>query len=94
MSETPPAPPTTVGLSPRTPDEVNNLVGIHLRQFVDVKNLINGDREWLAAETLTGAPWYFSADQETLIKTAVLQLDAALDAVDMTFINRLIGLYG
>jgi hypothetical protein len=32
-------------------------------------------------------------DQETLIKSAVNGLDADLDSVDMTFINRLVGLW-
>lgn len=93
MSETPPA-PATVGLAPRNADEVNNMVGMHLRQFVDVKGLVNGDQSWLLASDLKIAPYYFTEDQETLIKSAVASLDTALDAVDMTFISRLIGLYG
>jgi hypothetical protein len=38
------------------------------------------------------APYYFTPDQETQIKTAYSQLDADLDALDMTFVNRLIGM--
>ena len=42
---------------------------------------------------LKAAPYYFTAAQETDLKTAVSQLDAALDAVDMTFINRIVGMF-
>jgi len=73
--------------------EVNSLVGTHLRQFSTIKNTINQDRDFLQATDLKVAPYYFTADQETLIKSAILELDNALDAVDMTFIVRLIGLY-
>ena len=90
----PPPPPATVGLSPAAANEVNNLVGVHLRQFVDVKSLINGDHAWLLPTDLKAAPYYFTTEQETLIKSAINDLDTALDAVDMTFISRLIGLYG
>lgn len=34
-----------------------------------------------------------SAEDETLIKSAVGDLDTALDAIDMTFINQLVGLW-
>lgn len=89
-----PLPPPTVGLAPTSAGEVNNTIGIHLRQFTDIKGLINGDQEWLLATDLKVAPYNFTADQETLIKSAISVLDTALDGVDMTFISRLIGLYG
>lgn len=92
MTETP-APPATVGTAPETAFAVNQLVGQHLRTFKDIKDSINQDRDFLQATDLKGAPYYFDADQETLIKSAILELDNALDAVDMTFITRLIGLY-
>jgi hypothetical protein len=92
MSQAPP-PPATVGMAPTNSMEVNNLIGTHLRSFVSIKNTVGQDREWLAAADLKIEPYFFSAEQETLIKSAVADLDAALDAVDMTFINRLIGLY-
>ena len=90
----PAGPPATIGLAPTSAFEVNQQVGLHLKNFVDVKNTIGQDREWLAGADLKVDPYYFDADQETQIKTAVLQLDEALDQVDMTFINRLIGLHG
>ena len=88
----PAGPPATVGTQPETAYAVNQMVGQHLRQFLGVKNTINQDRDWLQAATLTDAPYFFTSDQETLIKTAILELDTALDAVDMTFITRVIGL--
>ena len=93
MSETPTG-PLTIGLAPTSPGEVNNSIGVHLRQFVDIKALINGDAAWLGATDLKAPPYNFTADQETLIKSAITDLDTALDGVDMTFISRLIGLYG
>jgi len=80
-------------MQPKNADEVNNLVGMHLRQFLTIKNSINQDRDFLQALDLKVAPYYFDANQETLIKSAIADLDTSLDAVDMTFITRLIGLY-
>jgi hypothetical protein len=86
-------PPQYVGSQPRDATEVNAMVGQHLRSFVTIKNSINQDAGFLLATELTAAPYYFTADQETLIKSAIAGLDTSLDAVDMTFINRLVGLY-
>jgi hypothetical protein len=88
-----PAPPATVGLSPKTADEVNYSTGIMLRAFTDNKEAVGHFREWLAAADLKVPPYSFSVEQETLIKSAIADLDTALDAVDMTFINRLTGLW-
>jgi hypothetical protein len=86
-------PPQYVGSQPRDATEVNAMVGQHLRSFVTIKNSINQDAGFLLATELTAAPYYFTADQETLIKSAIAGLDTSLDGVDMTFINRLVGLY-
>jgi hypothetical protein len=85
--------PETVGLAPRTATEVNSQIGTHLRNFVNVKNTVGQDHDWLLASDLKAEPYLFTPDQETLIKSAVSGLDAALDGVDMTFINRLTGLF-
>jgi len=90
----PPSPPATVGLAPTSAFEVNQQIGLHLKNFNDVKNAINQDRGWLASVDLKVEPYFFSSDQETLLKTAVLQLDDALDGIDMQWINRLLGLNG
>jgi hypothetical protein len=89
---TPLEPPTTVGTQPPDANALNNQIGLHLRSFLGVKNTINQDRDFLAATDLKVAPYGFTADQETLVKSAILGLDTALDGVDMTFIVRLIGL--
>jgi len=89
----PPPPPATLGAAPLNAQEVNNLVGTHLRTFCQIKNTINQDKDWLAGADLTQAPYYFTAEQQTEIKSAVLGLDTDLDAIDMTFINRLTGMY-
>ena len=87
-----PPPPTTVGTQPKTADEVNNSIGVHLRAFTQSKGVINQDHSWLETVDLKLAPYYFEAEQETLIKSAIADLDTALDGIDMTFISRLIGL--
>lgn len=88
-----PTPPATIGTNPRSADEVNALVGTHLRGFLASKATINQDQNFLLATDLKVAPYYFTADQETDIKTAVSQLDEALDAVDLTFISRIVGMF-
>ena len=92
IPETPP-PPATIGTNPRSADEVNNLVGVHLRGFLASRATINQDQNFMAATALTAAPYYFTPEQETEIKTAISQLDAALDAVDLTFISRVVGMF-
>jgi len=86
-------PPDTIGLDPENADDVNRQIGTHLRQFVNIKETIGHDQDWLAGSSLGDPPYNFSASQETDIKTAIAQLNTALDAVDMTFINRLTGLF-
>ena len=88
----PPPPPATVGTQPRNADEVNALVGTHLRAFMTSKIVVNQDHDFLAATDLQEAPYYFSSEQETLIKSALADLDTALDQIDTTFISRLIGM--
>lgn len=88
-----PPPPDTIGTQPKNALEVNALVGTHLRSFLASKATINQDNEFLSATDLKGAPYYFSADQETLIKSAITDLDTALDAIDMTFISRIVGMF-
>lgn len=91
---TPPEPtaPVTVGTQPRNADEVNGLVGTHLRGFVSNKNAIGQDNDFFTSTDLKAAPYYFDADQETLLKSAIADLDQAFDAINMTFINRIIGM--
>jgi predicted transcriptional regulator len=88
-----PTPPVVVGSAPLNAQEVNNLIGAHLRGFTATKNTINQDHDWLATCDLQGAPYHFTVEQETLIKSAINDLDTALDAIDMTFISRLTGMY-
>lgn len=87
-----PSPPTVIGTQPRDADQVNNLVGTHLRQFMATKLTINQDHDFLAATNLQDPPYFFTVEQETLIKSAIADLDTALDAIDTTFISRLIGM--
>lgn len=81
------------GLTPSTASEINNNVGVILRRFVDDKESVNHLAANLAPLDLKAAPYSMSAEDETLIKSAVNSLDEALDAVDMTFINRLVGMW-
>lgn len=83
----------TVGLTPKTADEINYNVGTLLRRFVDDKESVNHMADALAPLDLKAEPYLMSEEDETLIKSAVNGLDTALDAIDMTFINRLVGIW-
>jgi len=81
------------GLTPKNADEVNNNVGVILRRFVDDRESVNHLQANLSPLDLKAEPYLMSAEDETLIKSAVNGLDEALDAVDMTFISRLVGMW-
>jgi hypothetical protein len=83
----------TVGLTPSTAAEVNNSVGNILRSFTDIKESVNHLADSLAPLDLQAEPYLMSAEDETLIKSAVNGLDTALDAIDMTFVVRLTGMW-
>jgi hypothetical protein len=87
-----PQPPETVGTQPRNASEVNGLVGSHLREFLVSKARINQDHEFFAVTDLKAAPYYFSDTQEALLKSAIADLDTALDAVDLAFISQIVGM--
>jgi len=88
-----PQPPATIGTQPQSAAEVNALTGMHLKGCLASKATINQDASFFGATDLKTAPYYFSAEQETDLKTAIIQLDQALDAVDLTFINRIVGMF-
>ena len=81
------------GLTPKTADEVHNNVGIILRRYVDCKASVDHLQANLAPLDLTAEPYLMSEADQTLIKSAVNDLDTALDAVDMTFISQLVGMW-
>jgi len=85
--------PVTVGLAPASAYEVNASVGSHLRDFTTIKERIHHDQAFLVATDLKAPPYNFDTDQETLLKSAIAGLDTNLLAVDMTFIDRLTGLF-
>lgn len=89
---TQPAPPATVGTQPKDAAEVNSQIGTHLRGFVQIKANVNQDQNWLVTVDLKAAPYYFTQDQEDLLKSGIGELDAVLDTVDMTLISRIIGI--
>ena len=92
MTQPTPQPPATIGTQPQTAAEVNALIGTHLRDFMKIRATINQDQNFLAGADLKGAPYYFAAAQETLMKSAVADLDADLDAVDLTFVSQIVGM--
>lgn len=81
-----------VGLSPQTATEVNQNTGMVCRSFLTNKDNVHAQQEWLAAIDLTADPYLMTAVDQTTIKSAISGLDTALQAVDMTFISRLLGL--
>jgi predicted transcriptional regulator len=92
MTPPEPQPPSYVGTQPRNADEVNGLVGLHLRNFIACMNAVGQDHDFFLTVDLKAPPYYFEAEQETLIKSAIADLDASLDMVDMTFISQLVGM--
>jgi hypothetical protein len=92
LPDTPP-PPATIGSQPQSAAEVNNLVGTHLRGFVSSRNVIHQDQEFFLGTDLKAAPYFFSDTQEADIKSAIANLDTALQAIDMTFINQIVGMW-
>lgn len=84
---------TTPGLAPGNAYDVNYAVGSHLRNFVDIKEVISHDYDSLAPLDLKAEPYNMSPEDETLIKSAINGLHTALEAIDMTFINRLTGMW-
>jgi hypothetical protein len=87
-----PPPPATVGTQPKSADEVNGLIGTHLRGFTSSRVTIHQDQEFFGVTDLKVAPYWFDSDQEALLKTAIQDLDVALQALDMTNISRIIGM--
>jgi hypothetical protein len=83
----------TAGATPQTAEQVNFSIGQHLQQFVSIKESIEHDAANLAGIDLTQPPYSMAPDDQTTIKTALNQLNGDLQAVDMTFINRLTGLF-
>lgn len=84
---------TTVGLNPNNSTELNYAIGNHLRVFVDTRETIAHDYNSLLGKDLKTDPYNMSEEDETLVKSALSELHTALQAVDMTFINRLTGLW-
>lgn len=95
MTAVPPpyVPTPRVGMNPQTSDEVNMQVGQLLRDFIVLKERVNHYQAWLAGAVLTDPPYSMDPGLDATLKTAMTGLDTALDAVDMTFINRLVGIW-
>lgn len=90
---TPPGGQTTVGMTPTNASDVNVAVGNLLRQFTQIKERVGQQNAWLVTVDLKAQPYLMTPEDETLIKSAIADLDVALDAVNMTFISRLTGLW-
>jgi len=93
MMQYPPSPPSTIGTNPKNADEVNSLVGTHLKGFLASRATIEQDQNFMLATDLKAAPYYFTDDQETEIKSAIGALNTSLQAVDLTFISRIVGMF-
>lgn len=81
------------GLTPLTAAEVNNNTGVILRRFVDDRESVQHLQASLAPLDLKVPPYNMEPEDETLIKSAVNQLNTDLQAVDLTFISRLVGMW-
>jgi hypothetical protein len=81
------------GLTPSSAGEINNNVGIILRRFVDDRESVLHLQASLEPLDLKVEPYLMTLEDETLIKSAVNGLNTELQAVDMTFISRLVGMW-
>ena len=81
------------GLTPSTAAEINNNVGVVLRRFVDDRESVLHLQASLAPLDLKAEPYLMTEEDETLIKSAVNGLNTDLQAIDMTFISRLVGMW-
>lgn len=88
-----PPPPATIGTNPQSASEVNGLVGTHLKGFLSVRATISQDENFMAATDLTASPYHFTSTQESDIKSAISSLNTALEAIDLTFISRIVGMF-
>jgi len=87
-----PQPPATIGTQPQTAAEVNGLIGMHLREFMKIRATVNQDQNFLAGADLKAKPYYFTPEQEAMLKSAVAGLDTSLDGIDLTFISQIVGM--
>lgn len=83
----------TAGLTPKTADEVNTFVGSHLRNLITLQETIRHDADSLAPLDLTAEPYLMTPADAANIQTAISGANTYLQAMDMTFINRLVGLF-
>ena len=81
------------GLTPKSADEVNTFVGSHLRNLITIIETINHDADSLAPLDLTKDPYLMSPGDAANVQTAIAGANTYLQAMDMTFINRLVGLF-
>ena len=85
--------PATVGTNPRTADEINSIIGTHLKGFLAAKAAVDQDKRFCDATDFKIAPYYFTEDQEGALKAAVTTLQAGMAGIDLTFVMRVVGLY-
>lgn len=85
------------GANPQTASDVNVMVGSLLRQFIAFQQQTARYQAWMAANDLKVITnWPAAAagvSDEANIKSAISGLNTALAAIDLTFINRLTGLF-
>lgn len=81
------------GLEPKSADEVNANLSTRLRNFVNIREGVFRDNSWLVGVSLQQPPYEMSAEDETNLKTAFSQLNTDLQALDMTFVMRCVGLF-
>ena len=68
-------------------------MGTLLRQFIDYAETVGHYQDWLLTIDLKVEPYNMTPELESTIKSAIGDLNTALDAIDTTFINRLVGIW-
>lgn len=86
----PPPPVPVIGSAPVSADDYNIKLGFLLKQFLTIKGQINQWQAWQSGVNLADR-YGFTPEDAALAVSAVNGLDSGLDALDMTFVNRLAG---
>lgn len=80
-----------VGTLPANNNDINLAVGGLCRQFLLFKDSVAACQAMLASLTLQTPPYTFDSTSEANIKSAISGLNTALQAIDVTFVNRVAG---
>ena len=81
------------GAVPENAGQVNAATGGLLRRCISLRDEVKRYNDFMLATNLQSAPYSMNAQDEANIKSAVDDWNDALQAINLTFTNRLTGLF-